>query len=57
MKILKLFEKQPWEEIEIEAEVKGIIVVGGYSGIAKESIRNLKKLYPDLIINLIENKL
>lgn len=57
MKILKLFEKQSWEDIEIEKVVKGIVVVGGYSGIAKESIRNLKKLYPRLVINLIENKL
>jgi len=57
MKILKLFEKQPWEEIEIEKDVKGIVVVGGYSGIAKDSIRNLKKLYPLLVVNLIENKL
>ncbi len=57
MKILKLFEKLPWEEIEIDEPVKGIIIVGGYSGIAKESIRKLKKHYPRLVINLIENKL
>ena len=57
MKILKLFEKQPWEEIEIEKEVKGIVVVGGYSGIAKGSIKNLKKNYPCLVANLFENKL
>lgn len=57
MKKLKLFDNQPWEEIKIEAEVKGIIVVGGYSGIAKESIRKLKKHYPELVIKLMENKL
>lgn len=57
MKILGLFEQCPWSEIKIDSEVKGIIVVGGYSGIAKESIKNLRKHYPELKINLIENKL
>jgi len=57
MKILGLFEQCSWNEIEIDHVVKGIVVVGGYSGIAKESIRNLRKHYPKLNINLIENKL
>ena len=57
MKILGLFEKQPWKEIEIEKVVKPVVVVGGYSGIANENIQNLKKFYPQLAINLIKNKL
>lgn len=57
MRILKLLDDLPWERIEIGQEVKGLVVVGGYSGIAKESIRNLKKQYPKLQIKLIENKL
>ena len=43
MKKLGLFEQCPWDAIEIASEVKGIIVVGGYSGIAKVSITNLRK--------------
>ncbi|HPM11042.1 MAG TPA: hypothetical protein PK941_11420 [Paludibacter sp.] len=57
VKMLGLFEQCPWDVIEIVSEVKGIIVVGGYSGIAKESIKNLRKHYPKLKINLIENRL
>lgn len=57
MKILGLFEQCSWDEIEIDDVVRGIVVVGGYSGIAKESIDNLRKNYPKLEIKLIENKL
>ena len=57
MRILGLFEQYHWNEIEIDDVVKGSVVVGGYSGIDKESIGNLKKHYPKLKLNLIENKL
>ena len=57
MKALKLFEKIPWNEIKIEKVVKGIVVVGGYSGIAKASLQNLKKHYPKLNIKVFKNKL
>ena len=57
MKMLGLFKQCPWDDIEIDLIVDGIIVIGGYSGIAKESIKNLRKHYPKLKINLIENRL
>lgn len=57
MKILGLFKQCPWDEIEIDDGVEGIVVVGGYSGIAKESIDNLRKNYPELKIKFIKNKL
>jgi len=57
MKILELFENQPYGKSEIEKVVRGIVVVGGYSGIAKESIKNLKESYQGLEIKQITNKL
>lgn len=59
MKMLGLFEQCPWDDIEIDQIVDGIIVVGGYSGIARESIKNLTKHYSQLKqkIKLIENRL
>ncbi len=57
MKTLKLFEKLPWDEIEIEKVVKGIVVVGGYAGVAKEYLQKLRKHYPKLNLKVFENKL
>lgn len=57
MRVLKLLDKLPWEGIEIGQEVKGLVVVGGYSGIAKESVCNLKKQYPQLDVKYFVNKL
>jgi len=57
MRVLKLLDKLPWEGIEIGQEVKGLVVVGGYSGIAKESMCNLSKQYPQLVVKYFVNKL
>lgn len=57
MRRLKLFDYLPWEEIKIGPEVSGLIVVGGYSGIAKASLQSLKNHYPELRVKPLENKL
>lgn len=43
--------------INIIPDVLGVVVVGGYSKIAKKSIEELKKEYPDIEIRQIENKI
>jgi len=57
MKTLGLFENYPWDEIIIDNNVSGIVVVSGYSGIAKESIQKLKNRYSDIRVKLLENKI
>ena len=49
-KKLGLFEKPSFAQIEIEEPVEGIIIVGGYSGIAKTQIESLVKKYPNLYV-------
>jgi len=43
--------------IEIEKPVKGIVVVGGYSLLAKKSIANLETAFPELQVKQFEYKL
>jgi len=47
-KIWGLFENPNWDAIEIVPNVQGMIIVGGYSGLAKEQIEVLKKNYPTI---------
>ena len=47
-KIWGLFENPNWDAIEIVPNVQGMIIVGGYSGLAKEQIDVLKKNYPTI---------
>lgn len=49
-KIMGLIEIPHWEAIEIVEDVQGMILVGGYSGIAAEQIETLKTNYPTLKI-------
>lgn len=42
-KIWGLFENSPWDSIEIIPDIQGMIIVGGYSGLAKQKIELLKK--------------
>ena len=46
-----------FETIKIERPVKGIVVVGGYSKIAQNSIADLKKQFPNLQVKQFEYKL
>ena len=46
-----------FDEIEIISGVRGLIVVGWYSGIAKKSIDKLKPLLGDLEVRLFTNTL
>ena len=45
---LGLFEELKFDEIEIINPVEGLVVVGGYSGLAKQQIKILKKSHPDI---------
>ncbi len=56
-KIMGFFNNPKWENIEIQPGVIGMIVVGGYSGIAKEQIKLLRTNYPKLEVQLFEYKL
>lgn len=56
-KLMGLFNNPKWENIEIQPGVLGMIVVGGYSGIAKEQIKILKTNYPKLEVQLFDYKL
>ena len=56
-KIMGFFNKPEWDNIEILPNVHGMIVVGGYSGIAKEQIKVLRTNYPKLEVQLLEYKL
>ena len=47
-KKLGLFKAPKWESIDIINDVRELIIVGGYSGIAKEQIKKLKESYPHL---------
>ena len=47
-KIWGLFESPHWDAIEIVPNVQGKIIVGGYSGLAKEQIEMLIKNYPTI---------
>ena len=47
-KELGLFQTPQWDSISIIPDVHGSIVVGGYSGIAKEQITELKEKHPHL---------
>ncbi|MCI0611528.1 hypothetical protein L0244_00920 [bacterium] len=56
-KKLGLITIPPWESINIVPEVDGLIVVGGYSGIAEEQIRILKEKFPDIQVRNFAHRL
>lgn len=56
-KKMGIIAKSSWEEIEITQGVRGKIIVGGYSVIAKEQIELLKARYPNLEVQLFEYKI
>ena len=56
-KELGLFEKPEYKEIEIVEPVEGMIVVGGYSGMAVDRIKILEKKYPHLDIKPFKHEL
>jgi len=56
-KEMELINTPSFNSIEIEKPVKGIVVVGGYSKIAKNIISNLKKQIPHLQVKQFEYKL
>jgi hypothetical protein len=56
-KIMEIIEQPGWKTIEIVPDVQGMIIVGGYSGIAKERIDGLQANYPNLKIKLFEHKI
>lgn len=52
MKYLGLFKKPEFTQIKIERPVRGLIAVGGYTGVGKESLRELTEKQDDLKIEL-----
>lgn len=56
-KIMGIIGKPDRDTIEIVPNVQGMIVVGGYSGIAKEQIEILNTNYPKLKVQLFEYKI
>jgi hypothetical protein len=56
-KKLGLIAIPKWESITIVPKVQGLIVVGGYSGLAKEQIRELKEQYPNIQVKEFVHKL
>ncbi|MBI9037821.1 MAG: hypothetical protein JEY97_06775 [Bacteroidales bacterium] len=56
-KELGLIEIPTINKIEIIKPVEGIIIVGGYSGIAKKQMSELRAAFPNLIIKQFTNEL
>ena len=52
-----LLNARAFLSIEIEKPVKGVVVVGGYSILAKKSIANLKTAFPELQVKQFEYNL
>lgn len=60
MKQMSIWEKPAFEKIQIIKQAKGvegIVVVGGYSGIARKSVQVLQDSYPKLSVKICENLL
>jgi hypothetical protein len=57
LKGLGLFDRPEHDEIEIVKGTEGMVVVGGYSGIAAESIRELRNEFPNLEIKQLKHRL
>lgn len=56
-KMFGLISIPQWESINIVQKVQGLIVVGGYSGLAKEQIRDLKMRYPNILVKEFVHRL
>jgi hypothetical protein len=54
---MSLMNYSSFESVKIERPVKGIVVVGGYSKIAQNSITELKQQFPNLQVKQFEYKL
>jgi len=52
-----IFNSPSFESVEIIKDVKGMVAVGGYSGIANEKIVSLKSRYPDIEVKQFGHRL
>lgn len=57
LKGLDLFNQPKYGQVEIVKGTEGMVVVGGYSGIAAESIEVLEKEFPNLEVRQLTNLL
>lgn len=57
MKALGLFDKPSSETVEIVGGVRGLICVGGYTGVARVAIQKLKRRYPRATVQLFKNRI
>ncbi len=56
-KVMGLFYERFPAEIEIEKRVEGLLVVAGYSQLAKKPLELLKKNHPDLNVQQLANRI
>ena len=52
-----IFNSPSFESVEIIKDVKGMVVVAGYSGIARKKIESLKSKYPDIEVKQFSHRL
>jgi len=57
IKKTKIFDCPSFESIYIIKDVKGMVAIGGYSGIASTKTKNLKFLHPEIEVKLFSNRL
>lgn len=57
MKQLQLFKLPKHEAVEIVPGIEALVIVGGYSGIAKESKNELEKQYPNIDVRILSHQL
>jgi len=57
MKAIGLLKAVTFDSIQIETPVKGVIVVGGYPGLARKAESCLRREHPDLSIRSIDYKI
>lgn len=56
-KALGILSAELYESIDIQDQVRGMVVVGGYSKMAEQSIRELQELHPEIQVKLFDYKL
>jgi hypothetical protein len=57
LKALRLFDVPEHESIEVVDDARGLICVGGYTGLAEVAIRELQRKYPDARVQLFKNRI
>ena len=56
-KLIGIFDTSQFEKIEIVNQVEGLVVVGGYSKLADQSIKELKQHSPNIQVQKFQNRI